>query len=514
MFKNRTLISIFCSVMVLITNSVVNFLMTPFIVSKLGVDANGFITLANDFITYANLVVIALNSMAARFITIEYVRENYKKANLYYNSVFWGNIVLTVTLLLPVICFIFRLENIIYIPVHMVTDTKILFLFVFLNFFIGLALPNWDCGTFVVNHLEKTYILQICTVLIRAAVLLVLFLVFTPKIWFVGVAATIVNFVTLATNYFFTHKYTPYLKICLVREKILFSTKAIKDLVGSGIWNSFSNIGTMCLNGLDLIVCNILLGPVTMGIVAISKMLAGSIDEFSMSLSRTFIPKTVINYAKDDKQAILFDLGNAMKITTIALTTAFSGVVVLGEDFFRLWMPSQNAELLHILVVLAILKYFFTSGTQILYVVFPATNHVKEDAISILISGVVSFIVTVTLIKITDLGIYVVAGVSSIVLIMRNIFFVIPMSAKYMGFSWKQFFPYVGRSVFSCLCLTGMFIILKMVLAQDTWFTFAGTVVLAAFSGIAFNFMIVFNKNEKKYLYKKVCSRLRNRRNG
>lgn len=511
MLKNRTLISIFCSVMVLITNSVVNFLMTPFIVSNIGVDANGFITLANDFITYVNLIVIALNSMAARFITIEYVRKDYEKANLYYNSVFYGNIFLTLILLLPVICFIIKLEYVIDVPVQMVGDTKILFIFVFLNFFAGLVLPNWDCGTFVVNHLEKTYILQICTVLIRAIVLLILFNFFTPRIWFVGIAATIVNIITLSINFCFTRKYTPRLKISFGRKKILFSMKAIKDLVGSGIWNSFSNIGTMCLNGLDLIVCNILLGPVIMGIVAISKMLAGSVDEFSMSLSRTFIPKTVINYAKDDKQAILNDLGSAMKITTIALTTAFAGVVVFGGDFFALWMSTQDSLLLHMLAVLAILKYFFTSGTQILYVVFPATNHVKEDALSILISGVASFIVTITLIKITNLGIYVVAGVSSIALIMRNLFFVIPMSAKYMGFSWKQFFPYVGRSILSCVCLIGIFAVLRVELKQDTWTTFAISVALAALVGLAFNFMIVFNKNEKKYYFQKIYSKLRNK---
>ncbi len=56
-------------------------------------EANGFVTLANNFVTYANLIVTALNSMAARFITVEYVKKNYKKANLYYNSVFWGNLI-------------------------------------------------------------------------------------------------------------------------------------------------------------------------------------------------------------------------------------------------------------------------------------------------------------------------------------------------------------------------------------------------------------------------------------
>lgn len=514
MLKNRMLISIFCSVMVLITNSLVNFILTPFIVANIGVEANGFITLANDCITYTNLIVIALNSMAARFITIEYVKKEYNKANLYYNSVFWGNIFLAFVLLIPVICFLLKLEYIIDVPEQMVNETKIMFVLVFLNFFVGLILPNWDCGTFVVNHLEKTYILQICTVLLRAVILFVIFNLFTPKIWFVGIAAVMVNIVTLSANFYFTKKYTPRLRISLLPSKILFSKKAIKELIGSGIWNSISNIGTICLNGLDLLVCNLLLGPIAMGIIAIAKMLAGSIDEFSMSLSRTFIPKTIINYAKDDKQAILNDLGSAMKITTIALTIAFAGVVVFGRDFFALWMPAQDSRLLHYLAILAILKYLFTSGTQILYVVFPATNHVKEDALSILISGIVSFVVTIILIRMTNWGIYAVAGVSSISLIARNMFFVIPMSAKYMGFSWRQFFPYVGESILSSFCLIGLFAILKIIIAQNTWITFAFSVLTAIIIGFFFNFCIVFRKSERKCFYQKICNKLREKENG
>ena len=49
----------------------VSFFLTPFIVQNIGVDANGFVTLANNFVDYAQLFTVALNSMAGRFITIK-----------------------------------------------------------------------------------------------------------------------------------------------------------------------------------------------------------------------------------------------------------------------------------------------------------------------------------------------------------------------------------------------------------------------------------------------------------
>ena len=83
--SKKTLINVVCSIMVLITNAVINLWLSPFIVTNIGVEANGFVTLANNFVTYAQLIVTALNSMAARFIAIEYVKKNYRRANLYYN---------------------------------------------------------------------------------------------------------------------------------------------------------------------------------------------------------------------------------------------------------------------------------------------------------------------------------------------------------------------------------------------------------------------------------------------
>ena len=71
----NTTVNIISSVGVLITNLCISFFLSPYIIKTIGVEANGFVTLANNFTAYADLVVTALNGMAARFITIEYIFE-------------------------------------------------------------------------------------------------------------------------------------------------------------------------------------------------------------------------------------------------------------------------------------------------------------------------------------------------------------------------------------------------------------------------------------------------------
>ena len=64
----------------------INFLLTPYITERLGVEAYGFITLANTFVSYAMIAMTALNSFSTRFIAVEYQRGDKKAASTYFTS--------------------------------------------------------------------------------------------------------------------------------------------------------------------------------------------------------------------------------------------------------------------------------------------------------------------------------------------------------------------------------------------------------------------------------------------
>lgn len=511
--NKRTIINVVCSMFVLLTNVAISFWLSPYIVEHIGVEANGFVTLANNFVTYAQLIVTALNSMAARFIAIAYVKKDYKKANLYYNSVFWGNLIIVAVLIIPAIVCIAKLESLVNVPNDILLDVKILFSFVFLNFFISTGLPNWDCGTFVTNRLERTYIPQMLTSILRCIIIFTTLTILLPKVYYIGIATIISNILLLICNYYNTRKLTPELKIKLFPDKILYSGKAIKELVGAGIWNSVSNVGNMLLSGLDLIICNVFLGATQMGVISLTKIVPNAIGQLSSSIQNAFAPELTINYAQDNREALLKNLNRAMKLTSIILVVPIAVFIVLGKEFFSLWVPSQDASLLQILSILAIFGYMFTSGTLILFNVFQTVNKVKSNAIAMIISGIFSVVITIIIAKFTDYGIYAVAGVSSICNFIRNMVFTLPATAKYLGFKWNIFYKQVFISFFSTISLIiiGSFVkkILESYFAINSWagFIFAGAII--AIIDILINIFIILNKDERKYLMNKIKSKLK-----
>ena len=105
----------------------ISFFLTPFIVKSLGAAAYGFVGLANNIISYTTLITIALNSMAGRFITISVHQNNIEKANTYFSSVFFSNLVISIFLFVTSTILIFYLEICINIPSDLIGDIKALF---------------------------------------------------------------------------------------------------------------------------------------------------------------------------------------------------------------------------------------------------------------------------------------------------------------------------------------------------------------------------------------------------
>ena len=80
----RMLMTILTSGIATILSFLISFSLTPYITNKLGVEAYGFVTLAKNFTQYATIITIALNSYAARYITVSYHKNDMKVSGIHF----------------------------------------------------------------------------------------------------------------------------------------------------------------------------------------------------------------------------------------------------------------------------------------------------------------------------------------------------------------------------------------------------------------------------------------------
>lgn len=495
MFENqdkKTMVSLITSLIAMTLSIVINFFLSPYIVENFGEEANGFTQLANNFINYASLITIALNSMSGRFITIAYHRKDNAACNKYYSSVIVGNIVIIIFLFLPAVYCVVKLDSLINIETVDITHVKWLFAFVFLNFFVSQVNSVFSIAFYVKNSQYLQNVVNMFRMLINAGGLLIVFSVLIPKIYFVSFVGVVLSILTLPVFMVLKHKIMPEVNFHIR----YFDKKAIWEMVSSGLWNTLNQCGNLLMTGLDLLLSNLFIGPVQMGILSIAKTIPNCIIQLAGTVNTNFSPNLTIAYAKDDKKKIIESLRYAMISSSVLISIPIVVLCVYGEVFYSLWVPSLDARQLTVLSFLSCLAYIPFAGPQVLYNVFTTANKLKINSISVICGGIINFILVFFLLRHTDLELVAVAGVSSIISIIRNLIITVPYTARLLGLKWYTFYRDVLMSCICCIISACICLIIQRLISPDNWILLIISVVISCVIGVILLFVVFLTKRK------------------
>ncbi len=498
----QTAITLGSNLLTVAISIVVNFFLAPYIVETLGTEANGFTQLANNFIMYANLITLALNSMAGRFVSMAYHRNDMKKANIYYSSAIIGNIIIFVVLVLPAIFCVYNLERIINIE-NSVVEVKILFSFVFINFFVGQLFSAFSVATYVKNKLYIPNMLNMLKALLNAVILVVLFSLFAPRMYFVSFTAALLTVLyTIAMI---------RVKSSLLQEVKFrfsnFSVTHIKELIFSGAWNTMTQAGHIFMFGVDLLLANLLLGPLQMGILSVSKIFSDQIINLGTIVNNSFGPSITTAYAKSNDDEVLKRTRMAMKVSSMLMILPIAVFTVFCMEFYKLWVPTLDSNQLMILAFLTLCAYIPLSGTQALYTLFTSTNRLKFNSLTYFFGGILTVLIVLLLLATTDLGVYAIAGVSSGISIIRSLFLVLPYAAKILGLKWYAFYKDVGISILCSLMCFVVAYAVKMVVFPSDWLMLIVGVGISCVLCFVIEMLVILDKQERRIVLSKVLRR-------
>lgn len=501
--QRQLTVNLIASVVAFIVNVGISFFLTPYIIKSLGVEAYGFVQLGTNFINYVTLLTIALNSMAGRFITIEIHQNNWKSANKYFSSIVIANSMVVGIIFIPALLCIFFIDKIVSVPSDILGDVRILFSFLFVNFVISIVISSFSVSTFATNKLYLTSLRGIESNIIRATLLIVLFAFFKPAVFYIGFAAFIVLLYTSRFNLYYMKRFLPKIKI----NKKYFDIKAVIELISSGIWNSIIHLGNILLQGLNLLISNVFISATAMGMLAVANTIPLVLSSLIGTIAGVFMPDFTVSYAKNKIEDLIISIKRSMKILGLMTNIPIAILVAFGEEFFSLWVPNQDSEMLQILSILLVSVFVVSGSINSLYNVFTVTNKVKWNAMVLVFTGVLNIPIVLILLNTTDLGIYAVVGVSSILGIIRNLVFTVPYGAKYLGLKWNTFFPEIIKSIIGFVIILLIGLIINSLFVINNWFVLIAVSVVTIILGTLINLLIIFNKSERKSIVNMIKKR-------
>lgn len=475
------------AVIAVLINTIINFTIVPYVTERIGTEAYGFVSLVNTFVTYIDVVTVALNAFASRFVAIEFHKSNIEKAKEYYSSVFFANVIIAVLLLFCSIITIPNLNAIISIPVELENDVKILFAVVAIRYCIVLLRTVFEINAFITNRLDIIEKNRALSYFIQAFVLIITCGFLVPKVWFVGVAT-----LAAATSMFIIQLYySKKLASNLVIRLRYFECNIIKEVLSAGIWNSINNLGNILNSGLDLLVANKMLTSLLMGMVSISKTVGSLCYMVASAISNSFKPKQLQKYSVGDIQGLIDELKKSMKVTGMVCAVLISGFYSCGYDFLHLWLPSQNHLLLFRLTMIVLISDVMIGVVNPLYYVFTLTKKLRVPCVITILMGLTNISSMYLLIKYTEYRMYAVVLTTMVINFIH--FFDTPLYSAYcLRLSWKTFYPIILRHLLNCAVLTCILTMMNNWFPiVNRWGTFIIKVCIYGVIAIIFGILIV-----------------------
>lgn len=504
--NKQLLINSIATLFAMVFNYGVNFVLTPYLVGTVGSEAFGFVSLTTNMVNYASIVTVALSSVSGRFISISIHRNEKKDANEYFNSVLWSNVILALGVIIIFAPIIINVTKFLNVPQHLVPQVQALFCFVVLNFVITIISNVFTVATFVTNTLYLSSLANCMGGMLRILLLVIFFSVFPSSIVFVGITSCICSAFYAGYNAYLTKKLNTGLEISVKQ----FSFKKTQILIGAGIWSSISKLAHVLSDGLDLLICNIALSANAMGQLSIAYTIPTIMAQVVGNVAGIFCPQQTYYYAKGDIDGVVKQIKLNTKMTGFFVSIIFAGFFAVGKNFFELWTPTEDSDLLYALAMISIISVLVTGATTSLNNVFLLTNNLKTNSIVMSLTSLCSVAIVFILISTTNLGVFAIAGVSKIINLIINLTYIPMFACACLKISKKTFYPIIGRYTLCTIVLCFIFkICLTILPAVDSWLNLVFVAFICGIIGCIFNFILWLDKNDREFFVNVIKSKIR-----
>lgn len=374
----------------------------------------------------------------------------------------------------------------------MLTDVRILFALVFFSFFMMLCIPKWANSTYITNRLYLRSIKTAITTVLRALIIYMAYKWLPAFAFYVALAGVVANIANICIEYIYKSTLLPELHV----SRRNFDWKKIKILISSGIWNTVSQCGNILLEGLDVLIANIFINPVMSGVLSLSKIIPNMINQIVGTVGTTFGPRVTALYADNNYDGIVKEVKTHLKIVSAIANIPIGGTLVLGMQFFDLWVPSQDSKQLSILTSLTLAGMLFSGVSNCILNIFTATNKLKFNSIMVIASGLLNIAITYILLLTTNLGVYAIAGVSSFVSIARIFLFTAPYAGKCINHGVFTFiFPLLKAGMNVIIPIT-VGLLVRMIPGEG-WLALLTRCIFVGVISILIDYFVILNQSER-----------------
>lgn len=498
--RNITITNIVLSLISFSVSVLLTFVLNPITIKTFGEDAYGFIGLANNFVQYSQLFTIALNSMSLRFISLSFYKKDYDKMQRIYSTIFYANLILGIIMIIFFLFIVVKLEYIVNVPKDILFDIKILWLFIFTNFFISTVTSIFGVPITILNKMYIFHIKNIILLFFRFLILYIGIKYMHFAIWSISLGTLIVTIFSFSIDKYFVKKYFSYMKVRIKMFNIIY----LKDIFFSGCWQIFIKISYILTESVDLLFANLFIGSSAMGILAVAKTIPSMITQIKETIVEQFKPIILMHYDCNNMDDMMTAFKICIETLSIVISIPLMFLIVFGKPFFSLWIGGENIDLVYITSCVYIMALLASSIFFPLNQIFIVKNDLKGNSVINCLFGLLNVFTLYIAMQFDNNAILLIPIISGLTIFVRDIIYLPIHSLNLIFLKKSSFYMIYLKYVLSCLIILLVFLPISNLITNLSWSQLIFSGFIFTMISILFLFAFFLSHESRKYIVKRI----------
>lgn len=495
-FRNAAL-----NVMVFLFNVGTGLYLTPFLIKHLGLEVYGILPLALFLTFYIGIITQAITASVNRFFIANLQTNNIKEANVVFNTALC--IIVSYAVLQFGLLYypIQNIEQYLSIPTHSVSDARVLFESVLLSFSLALLTSIFSVSLFALNRLDLLQCMQLIKVLIKFVVIILFFDYKYVGIQFVGIAMILSELITLLMTIYLWRKLTPEISLNIK----FFSKKKVGELSKFAMWLMIDQIGYVLFIKMDLLLVNKFFGAKESGRYSIATQFSDLLRSFAGLMAGVLAPVIMILHAKNELERIVTVTKTYVMILSLTMAIPISIICVFSQELIHFWI-GQNINI-RSLIWIVTLPLIINLGVLPLFSINVAFKKVKVPSLLNIMLALLGVLISIILIRTTELGLLAVAAGFGFALTLKNAIFIPIYAAANLKINKLTFLAVHVRTVLFTIVYMYMLVLVQPKLSNNIGEFLAELFVLGVLGFIISIFF--YSQDERKYVINTLSGKLK-----
>lgn len=280
------------------------------------------------------------------------------------------------------------------------------------------------------------------------------------------------------------------------------ASKKISEIIKSGVWVSVESFNKILQTGLDLLISNVFVGVGATGLLSIAKTIPNVLTQVTSTIAGVFNPELARLYAENRMDDLKSEFLFTVRMLSFIMIVPLVGFIIFGREFYTLWLPQYSNEevsLIQKLSVLTVLPLLVNAYVEGLYYANTLTNKIKGSVLISLgfsVGGIATELVLLNYTTIEPL--FLIAGTSSVFLMIRYMAVTPLYSAYVLGLPLLTFYPVLIRTITVSGFIGCVFFIVEYTVPINSWFQLILCCGICGIIGYLFVLLTLLSRQERK----------------